>query len=110
MKLLIQHGDLLNGGFLRRNASHLEFQPSDVLTRPGGDHRLCELEVFFPGEYVSEDVRSIKGASFGSAMPVGDAEVDANDADIFAGESVATEGAGWGETRRRLGNDLLAAT
>lgn len=110
MKFLVQHGDLLNGGFLSRNAGHLKFQPSDILTRPGGDHRFGELEILLPGKYVGKDVWCLKGNPLGGAMPSGGAEVDANDANIFAGERITTKRAGRGETRRRLGNDLFATT
>ena len=60
VKLLVQHGDLLNGGFLGSHAGHLKFQLSDILTRPRGDHGFSELEVVLPGEYISEDIRSIE--------------------------------------------------
>jgi hypothetical protein len=55
----------------------------------------------------SNDVWCVKRASLGSAMPAG-AEVYANDADVFASEMLATEGAGGRETGRGLGNDLFA--
>lgn len=52
MKLLVQRGHLLNGGFLGSNASHLKFKLSDVLTRPGGDHGFSKLEIILFGKYV----------------------------------------------------------
>lgn len=102
MKLLVQHGNLLNGGFLSRNASHLKFQLPDILTRPGGDHGLGKFKILLAGKYVSEDVRSLKGGPLGGAVPCGGVKVDANDANIFAGESFTTEGAGRREARRGL--------
>lgn len=108
LKFLVQHGDLLDGGFLSRNAGYLEFQLSDILTRPGSDQGFSEFEMILPGEYVGEDVWSLKGNPLGGAMPSRGAEVDTNNANIFAGERFATEGAGGGETRRSLGNDLFA--
>ena len=106
---MVQHGDLLDGGFLSRNTGHLKFQPSDILTRPGGNDGLRELEIIFPGKYVGDDVWSIKSAPLGGAMST-DAEVDANDANVFASERLATEGASGRKTRRSLGNDLFTAT
>jgi hypothetical protein len=106
LKLLVQRGDLFDGGFVGRNTGHLEFQSSDVLTRPGGNG-LGELEVVPPGEYVGNNVRSVEENSLGGAMSIR-AKVDANDANVFAREMVATEGAGGGKTRRGLGNDLFA--
>lgn len=108
MELLVQRGDLLDGGFLGRNAGHLELQLSDILARLGGDG-LDELEVILPGKYVGDDVWSIKKNPFGGGMPAR-GEIDANDADVFAGERLTTEWAGRGETRRGLGNDLFATT
>ena len=101
MKLLVQHGDLLDRGFLSRDARHLEFQLSDIFTRPGGNHRFRQLEVVLAGKYVGEDVRSIRDASLGGGMST-DGEVDANDANVFLSERLTTERAGGGETRRRL--------
>jgi hypothetical protein len=95
---------------LGRNAGHLKFQPSNILTRPGGDHGFGELEVLLPGEYVGEDVRSVKESSLGGTIPARGSKVDANYTDIFASERITAEGAGRGETRRSLGNDLLATT
>jgi len=94
---------------LGRNTGHLEFQFSDILTRPGGNDGFGKLEIILPGKYVGDDVWSIKGSPVRSAMPIG-AEVDANDASVFASERFTTEGAGGRETRRSLGNNLLAAT
>ena len=106
LKLLVQRGDLLDGGFLGRNTGHLEFQLSDVLARLGGDG-LDKFEVIFPGKYVGDDVWSVKDNPLGGGVPAR-REVDANDANIFAGEGLTTERAGGGETRGRLGNDLFA--
>jgi len=92
LKLMVQHGDLLDGGFLGRNTGHLKFQSSDILTRAGGDD-LGQLEIILPGKYVGDNVWSIKSDSLGSAMSTR-AEVDADDANVFAGERLATEGAG----------------
>lgn len=92
------------------NAGHLKFQPSDILTRPGRDDGFNELKVILPGKYVGEDVWSIEWSSLWGAVSVGGAEVDANDAGAFTSESFTTEGAGGGEARRSLGNDLFAAT
>jgi hypothetical protein len=108
LKLLIQHGDLLNGGFLGRNASHLKFQPSDILTRPGGDNGFGQFEIILPRKYVSEDVRSVEWDPFWCAMAIGGVEVDANDASAFVSEGFTTERASGGETRGSLGNDLFA--
>ena len=105
----MQHGDFLDGGFLGSNTGHLEFQPSDILTRPGGNEWLSEFEIVFPGKYVGNDVWSIKDAPLGGAMSTG-TEVDANDANIFASEMLTTEGAGGRKTRRSLGNDLFTTT
>jgi hypothetical protein len=100
LELLKQRGDLLDGGFLGRNAGHLKFQPSDILTRPGGNG-LGELEIILPGKYVGDDVWSVKDNPLGVNVPAR-AEVNANDANIFASERFATERAGGGETRRSL--------
>jgi hypothetical protein len=108
LKLLIQHRDLLNRGFLCRNAGHLKFQPPDILRRPGGDG-LGELEITLPGKYIGDDVWSVKGNPLGVSKPTR-GEVDANDANVFANEWFTTERAGGGETRRSLGNDLFATT
>jgi len=108
LELLIQHGDLFYRGFLRRNAGHLKFQPPYILGRPGGDG-LRELEVILPGKDIGDDVRSVKGNPLEGGMPAR-AEVDANDANVFASEVFTTERAGGGKTRRGLGNDLFATT
>lgn len=109
LKFVVQHGDLLDGGFLGRNTSHLEFQPSDILARPGGNHGLGELEIVLSGKYVGDDVWSIKDDPLGGAWSTR-AEVDANDANVFAGKSFTAERAGGGETGRSFGDDLLATT
>ena len=109
MKLLVQHGDLLDGGFLSRNTGHLKFQLSNILTRPGGNDGLRELEIILPGKYVGNDIWSIEGAPLGSAVAT-DTKVDANDANVFASERLTTEGAGGRKTRGSLGNDLFTAT
>lgn len=94
---------------MARNTSHLKFQPSDILTRPGINDGLDELEIILPGEYVGDDIWSVKSGPLEGAMPTG-TEVDANDANVFASERLTTERAGGGETRRSLGDDLFATT
>jgi hypothetical protein len=91
---------------LSRNTGHLESQPPDVLTRPGGNGP-GEPEIILLGKYVSDDVWSVKDNPLGSTTPIR-AEVDADDADVLTDEGFATERTGGGEARRGLGNDLFA--